>query len=69
MKFLEEFIDNNPVATLGQMVDALSDKFKGFSISKYGVDKNLKESCSYTLKRITKTPAERNSLDVIELRL
>ncbi|KAG0965562.1 hypothetical protein G6F25_008408 [Rhizopus arrhizus] len=67
-KFLEEFIDNNPVVTLDQMVDALSDKFEGFSISKSGVDKHLKESCSYTLKRITKIPAKRNSPDVIELR-
>ncbi|KAG1147548.1 hypothetical protein G6F37_011766 [Rhizopus arrhizus] len=67
-KFLEEFIDNNPVVTLDQMVDALSDKFEGFSISKSGVDKHLKESCSYTLKRITKIPVKRNSPDVIELR-
>jgi transposase len=66
-KFLEEFIDNNPVVTLDQMVDALSDKFEGFSISKCGVDKHMKESCSYT-KRITKIPAKRNSPDVIELR-
>ncbi|KAG1371861.1 hypothetical protein G6F61_011554 [Rhizopus arrhizus] len=67
-KFLEEFIDNNPVIMLDQMVDALSDKFEGFSISKSGVDKHLKESCSYTLKRITKIPAKRNSSDVVELR-
>ncbi|EIE90001.1 hypothetical protein RO3G_14712 [Rhizopus delemar RA 99-880] len=67
-KFLEEFIDNNPVVTLDQMVDALSDKFEGLSISKSGVDKHLKESWSYTLKRITKIPAKRNSPDVIELR-
>ncbi|CEG78627.1 hypothetical protein RMATCC62417_13204 [Rhizopus microsporus] len=68
MKFLEEFIDNNPVVTLDQMVDALSDNFEGLSISKSGVDKHLKESCSYTLKRITEIPAKRNSPDVIELR-
>ncbi|KAG1576847.1 hypothetical protein G6F46_005497 [Rhizopus delemar] len=67
-KFLEEFTDNNPVVTLDQMVNALSDKFESFSISKSGVDKHLKESCSYTLKRITKTSAKRNSSDVIELR-
>ncbi|EIE80620.1 hypothetical protein RO3G_05325 [Rhizopus delemar RA 99-880] len=67
-KFLEEFIDNNSVVTLDRMVDALSDKFEGLSISKSGVDKHLKESCSYTLKRITKIPAKRNSPDVIELR-
>ncbi|KAG1451976.1 hypothetical protein G6F46_003793 [Rhizopus delemar] len=68
MKFLEEFIDNNPVVTLDQTVDALSDKFEGFSISKSGEDKHLKEGCSYTLKRITKIPAKRNSPEVIELR-
>ncbi|KAG1036225.1 hypothetical protein G6F43_013086 [Rhizopus delemar] len=67
-KFLKEFIDNNPIDTLDQMVDALSDKFEGLSISKSGVDKHLKESCSYTLKKITKIPAKRNSPDVIELR-
>ncbi|KAG0735226.1 hypothetical protein G6F57_007175 [Rhizopus arrhizus] len=67
-KFLEEFIDNNPVVTLDQIVDALSDKFEGFSISKCDTDKHMKESCSYTLKRITKIPAKRNSPDVIELR-
>ncbi|EIE80337.1 hypothetical protein RO3G_05042 [Rhizopus delemar RA 99-880] len=50
------------------MVDALSDKFEGFSISKSGMDKHLKESCSYTVKRITEIPAKRNSPDVIELR-
>ncbi|CEG64878.1 hypothetical protein RMATCC62417_01778 [Rhizopus microsporus] len=68
MKFLEEFIDNNSVVTLDQMVDALNDKLDDRSISKSGVDKHLKESCSYTLKRITKIPAKRNSPDVIELR-
>ncbi|KAG1486590.1 hypothetical protein G6F53_013290 [Rhizopus delemar] len=67
-KFLEEFIDNNPVVTLDQMLDALNDKYEGFTISKSGVDKHLKESCSYTLKRITRIPAKRNSSDVIELR-
>ncbi|KAG1302144.1 hypothetical protein G6F62_006491 [Rhizopus arrhizus] len=67
-KFLEEFIDNNPVVTLDQIVDALSDKFEGFSISKCDTDKHMKESCSYTLKRITKIPAKRNFPDVIELR-
>ncbi|KAG0740616.1 hypothetical protein G6F57_007865 [Rhizopus arrhizus] len=67
-KFLEEFIDNNPVVTLDQMVDALSGKFEGFSISNSGVDKHLKESCTYTLKRMTKIPAKRNSPDVIEQR-
>ncbi|RCH80193.1 hypothetical protein CU097_003821 [Rhizopus azygosporus] len=51
------------------MVDTLSDKFEGLSISKSGVDKHLKESCSYTLKRITKIPAKRSSPDVVELRL
>ncbi|KAG1238668.1 hypothetical protein G6F68_000467 [Rhizopus microsporus] len=65
-------VDNaieDPVATLDQMVDTLSDKFEGLSISKSGVDKHLKESCSYTLKRITKIPAKRSSPDVVELRL
>ncbi|CAO3694433.1 unnamed protein product [Rhizopus microsporus] len=62
-------LDNSPVATLDQMVDTLSDKFEGLSISKSGVDKHLKESCSYTLKRITKIPAKRSSPDVVELRL
>ncbi|PHZ15344.1 uncharacterized protein RHIMIDRAFT_302735 [Rhizopus microsporus ATCC 52813] len=65
-KFLEEFIDNNPGVTLDQMADALNDKLEGFSISKSGVDKHMKESCSYTLKRITKIPAKRSSPNVIE---
>lgn len=68
MKFLEEFIDNNPVATLNQMGDALSDRFEVFSISKFGMDKHLKESCSYT-NRITHIPAKRNSPDVTEQRV
>jgi transposase-like protein len=53
MKLLEEFIDNNLVVTLDKMVDAFSDNFEGLIISKSGMDKHLKESCSYTLKRIT----------------
>lgn len=68
MKCLEEFIDNNSVVTLDKMVDALNDKLDDRRISKSGVDKHLKESCSYRLKRITKIPAKRNSPDVIELR-
>jgi hypothetical protein len=55
---LEEFIDSNPVITLDQMVDVFSDKFEGFSISKSGVDKHLKESCSYTLNRTKEIPAK-----------
>ncbi|KAG1046741.1 hypothetical protein G6F43_010786 [Rhizopus delemar] len=37
-KFLKDFIDNNLVVTLDQMVDALNDKFEGFSISKSGIN-------------------------------
>ncbi|RCH81253.1 hypothetical protein CU097_004664 [Rhizopus azygosporus] len=51
-----------------QVVDTLSDKIEGFSISKSDVDKHLKESCTYTLGRITKIPANRSPPDVIELR-
>ena len=69
MKFLKKFIDNSPVITLDQVVDTLSDKIEGFSISKSDVDKHLKESCTYTLGRITKIPAKRSSPDVVELRL
>ncbi|KAG1053829.1 hypothetical protein G6F43_004114 [Rhizopus delemar] len=47
--------------TLDQTVDALIDKFEGFSISKSGMDKHLKENCSSMLKRITKIPAKQNS--------
>ncbi|KAG1171814.1 hypothetical protein G6F70_006742 [Rhizopus microsporus] len=68
MKFLKKFIDNSPVITLDQVVDTLSDKIEGFSISKSDVDKHLKESCTYTLGRITKIPANRSPPDVIELR-
>ncbi|KAG0740647.1 hypothetical protein G6F57_003656 [Rhizopus arrhizus] len=68
MRFLEEFIDNNPVAMLDQIADVLSDKFEDLRISKSGMDKHLIEDCPYMLKRITKIPPKRNSPDVIELR-
>ncbi|CEJ00297.1 hypothetical protein RMCBS344292_14358 [Rhizopus microsporus] len=50
MKCLEEFIDNNSVVTLDKMVDALNDKLDDRRISKSGVDKHLKESCSYRFR-------------------
>jgi hypothetical protein len=68
MRFLEEFIDNNPVAMLDQIADVLSDKFEDLRISKSGMDKHLIEDCPYMLKGITKIPPKRNSPDVIELR-
>lgn len=66
--FLTSFVDENPSAVLGEMLDALSSNFAGLTVSKTTMYRFLTDECSFSFKLARKDPVERNSTQLIERR-
>ncbi|ORY91027.1 hypothetical protein BCR43DRAFT_446369, partial [Syncephalastrum racemosum] len=68
--FVIDFIDEEPTACVADVVDALTEKFDGLTITmSTEQDLFMTEECRLSLKRTTLQPEARNSPATIEKRL
>lgn len=66
--YLKDIVDDNPSSTLVDMLDALCTSFDGLNVSKYSLNRFLKDECAFSFKLARKESVDRNSEAKIEQR-
>ncbi|ORE04949.1 hypothetical protein BCV72DRAFT_186131, partial [Rhizopus microsporus var. microsporus] len=59
--YIRELYDNNPFATIKDVVDDLTKVFEGFSLKSTVVGSFISNECNLSIKRVTRHPVARNS--------